>query len=161
LLAAFFGLSDKSRLSTSSAGARRLIAFGISAAVFTLIGVWLRTHETLAPSVEDQKQVLRALGYDDKTKEQTEMLRYLRYGLVPSGVTLAKQPQPTVGVLYSTIAPSTCDDLQRTRIPDDFIRILSEGDDRLKRTADKLRSLAPENRSDAVNIAKLILCPEG
>src|SRR5581483_8750442 len=63
LLAAFFGLSDKLPISISRAGSRRLIAFGLSATIFTLTGVWLRTHETLAASVQDQRSVLRGLGY--------------------------------------------------------------------------------------------------
>jgi hypothetical protein len=90
LLAALFGLSDKSPFSTSAAGARRLIAFGLSATLFMLTGIALRTHETLAPSVDHQREVLRNIGYADRTKEQTEMLRYLRYGLVPAGTTVNK-----------------------------------------------------------------------
>jgi hypothetical protein len=161
LLAAFFGLSDKSRLSTSSSGARRLIAFGVSATIFTLVGIWLRTHETLAPSVDEQKQVLRSIGYADKSKEQTEMLRYLRYGLLPAGATVGKQSQASFGVLYSNVAPGTCADLLRTASFDDFVKILSDGDEQLKRVAGKLRELAPEKRSVGLETAKLTLCPEG
>jgi hypothetical protein len=158
LLAGFFGLSEKSSFAPSPAGIVRLAGFGLVASLATLIGVWIRTHETLAPSIAEQKEMLRTIGYDDHTNEQRDLLKYLRYGLLPSGVTEAKST-PRIGVLFSTTAPDFCSDLARLTSPLDSIQIL-EGDSRLRTLALKLRAMPPEKQRDSVDIIKMVLCPD-
>jgi hypothetical protein len=160
LLAAFFGLSEKLGLAASTAGTPRLIGFALSAAVFTLVGVGLRTHEILMPSIASQQQALQKLGYADGSKEQAELLLFLRYGVLPAATTAATEHPPAGGVLYALPAPNVCADLSKASAPADVIRILKSGDNHLKAVADRIDKVTPERQGDAADVAKSIVCSE-
>jgi hypothetical protein len=87
LLAAMFGLSDKLPLGLSRAGAHRLTAFALAAAVALLAGLQLRTR-WLAPDVAELRRQLAEIEITDPA-EQKQMLRFLRFGLLPAGTQAA------------------------------------------------------------------------
>jgi hypothetical protein len=159
LLAGLFGLSDKSPIKMSGAAVRRLAAFGLAASALIVVGVWLRTHDVLAPSVEQQKQMLRAMGYEDRSKEQTELLRYIRFGLLPAGLTVSKEAQPRSGVLYGDVPAGFCDGLARIQATPDLL-VLLDTEASLRRTGERIRSMPPDRQAAAVEFAKLYLCGE-
>jgi hypothetical protein len=154
LLGTFFGLSNKLAFSISEDGPWRLCAFGIAASLCMFWGMYLRTHQSLMPSIDEQKADLRKLGYADNTKEQTAMLAYLRYGVSLPGATA---PTPGGGVLYAL--PNLCPDLSKAHEPADMIRVLGEADNRLKTVADKIKTFTTDQQGSAADVAKSILCP--
>ncbi|HEV7821235.1 MAG TPA: hypothetical protein VGO84_08635, partial [Burkholderiales bacterium] len=84
LLAGVFGLADKLSPTMAAGAARRLIAFGIVATIAMPTAIWVRTHEVLSPSIEQQRQNLQAMGVTDP-KEQKEMMQFLRFGITAAG----------------------------------------------------------------------------
>ena len=159
LLATFFGLSVKLGASDETTGTPRLIGFGIAAVVCTLVGVHLRTHESLMPSIASQQQDLQKLGYADGSKEQAALLLFVRYGLLPTGTTAAEHP-PEGGVLYALPAPNVCSDLFKAIAPAEVIRALKSGDSHLKAVADKIDKLPSDRQGDAADLAKSSVCSE-
>jgi hypothetical protein len=159
LLAAFFGLAEKLGAATSASGTPRLMGFALFAAVFTLVGVGLRTYEVLIPSIASQKADLKAMGYADGSKEQTEMLAYLRYGLLPTGVTATKDRSPGGGVVYARPPSSVCADISKAGSNSEVMEILGKADNRLKGVADKFKNFSADRQGDAADVAKSILCP--
>jgi hypothetical protein len=155
LLAGLFGLSEKIGPDLSAASVRRLSAFGLAAAIAAPAGVWIRTHEILGPSIEEQKASLRAIGYSDGSAEQKDMLRYLRYGLLPPGVA-APPPRP-LPLLYGTSA-GLCDDLSRTQAAADVVLLLSQGDAQNRRLAETIKGLPGDRQAAAADFAKQFLC---
>lgn len=160
LLAGIFGLSNNGPLQMSAAGVRRLATFGFAAALFTLVGLWIRTNDVFAPSVEQQKATLKAIGYTDGSKEQSEMLRYLRFGLLPTGVTASKEPQASRSVLYANVSPGFCDDLARTTSTLDLLNLFSLSTSALRRVGERIKNLPPEKQAVATDYAKIFLCTE-
>jgi hypothetical protein len=160
LLAAFFGLSEKLGIATSTEGSSRLVAFGIAATLCMFGGMHLRTNQTLMPSIDSQREDLRKIGYADNTKAQTEMLAYLRYGLLPTGATAAPDHSPGGGVLYARPPSDLCDGLSKTSAPADIMQILGGSDKHLKRVAAKIKALAPERQADVADVVKSALCAE-
>ena len=82
LLGALFGLTEKKLPLLSGASAFRLCSFALAAFMVTPAAVWIRTHELLSPSVQQQIVVLKQMGVPDGP-EQYQMLRYLRFGILP------------------------------------------------------------------------------
>jgi hypothetical protein len=158
LLAGLFGLSEKSTFAISPDGARRLGAFAIAATLASLLGVWMRTHETLSPSLDQQRATLRELGLADKSKEQIEMLKFLRYGLVPAGSAVSKEPKPWIGVFYNDAAPSLCADLNRAESADDIITVLKAAGAKSQSLASEIAKIPPDRRNDAANVVRMTLC---
>jgi hypothetical protein len=157
LLAGLFGLSGNSPLGLSTAGLRRLTAFGLAGVIFTLGGVAARTHDWLSPTVEQQKAMARAMGYEDRTKEQAELLRYIRFGLLPAGTSAPSGPQARSSVLYSDLGPTFCADLSRVQNLSDLLLLLSSSD-ATRPMADQLRRLSAAQQNNAVEFSKLFLC---
>jgi hypothetical protein len=160
LLGAFFGLSDKLGYAQSEGGTRRLIGFALFAALFTLAGIWLRTDELLMPSISSQQQSLQRLGYADGSKEQAELLLFVRYGLLPTGMAVAAEHPPEGGVLYALPTPNVCANLSKAGQASDVIRALKSGDNHLKAVADKIDKLPAERQGDAADVAKSMACSE-
>lgn len=168
LLAGLFGLGEKSALGISAAGARRLAAFGFAAVIATPVAVSLRTHDVLAPSLEAQRQVLREIGFADGSVEQKEMLRYLRFGILPEGTTAAggaaggtAAPERR-GVLYSRAAVTLCGRLQMSGATADLLTLLGNSDDtKLRAMADRIRALPAERQASALDYARIFLCEGG
>jgi hypothetical protein len=158
LLAGMFGLIEKVNVKGTSAGSRRLTAFALTAALSTPLAIWMRTHDVLAPSIDEQKRTLRQIGYADGRPEQVEMLRYLRYGLLPAGVVQSKERLAS-SVLYAELSPTLCDALARTRTADDLL-VLLKAEPSLRGVASTIASMPRDKRDAAPEWAKVLLCPE-
>lgn len=167
LLAAMFGLSDKLPLGLSQIGARRLTAFALSAAAALLLGLQLRTA-WLAPDVAELKRQLAEVGITDPA-EQKQMLRFLRFGLLPAGTQAAGKEgeaarlavAATLPLLYSEAA-GFCGPLRRLVAEGapaaDLLLQLDTGGDAARRAARAVAALPEAERLAALRAAPLYLC---
>jgi hypothetical protein len=160
LLAGFFGLSPNAKLRPNVISAQRLTAFALSAAVATPMAIWVRTHDVLAPSTEEHKQKLREIGYLDGQPAQREMLRYLRYGLLPAGAAASNdRTRATVTVLYADLSATFCDALARTTTADDLL-VLLKAEPSLQTIASTIDAMPQDKKNAAPEWVKLFLCKE-
>ncbi len=79
ILGAFFGLAEKEDRPFSAAAARRLTAFALVASLSALGAVWLRTHGTLGPTIQEHKKMLAEMNVPDD--QQAALLVQLHWGL--------------------------------------------------------------------------------
>jgi hypothetical protein len=161
LLAGLFGLSEKiSTTPLSVSATRRLTAFGLVATVAVTCGIWLRTHDVLAPSIADQRQLLRSAGFPDESKDQAEMLRFIRFGILPTGGTISPDSPARNGqtVLFALPA-SFCQNLQTVRdgAPSDILSQL-DGSSVTRAIADNIRKMPESSRNSALASAYFYLC---
>jgi hypothetical protein len=157
LLGALFGLTEGSGAGLTTASARRLSAFGLAAAFCSVLAMWARTNDVFAPSIEHQKSVLRQIGYGDGDPAQRELLKYLQFGLVPSGMTESKNRATAKSVLYADLSSSVCDVLQRTTTTDDLV-IALRTERSTRKLADVVAGLPPDKKAAAPEWVKLLLC---
>lgn len=170
LLAALFGLSDKlpgGGAGLGATGAHRLAAFALAAAVAVLLGLQLRTT-WLAPDVAAQKRQLAEIGITDPG-EQKQMLRFLRYGLLPTGTQAAGKDGETarlavagtLPLLYTETA-DFCGTLRRLAregaAPGDLLLQLQSGGDAARRAAAAIAALPEAERAAPLRAAPLYLC---
>lgn len=158
LLGGLFGLSESSPFKPSLASARRLIGFALAAAILTPVGMHVRTHNSFAPSLADQKADLATIGYADGSDEQREMLLYLRYGLLPKQATEAEKASVQQSVLYSDLPAGLCGEISRLSSAEDLIVVLSQSKAPLPKMAEALRALPAADRASAVAHARVFLC---
>lgn len=158
LLAGLFGFSEKISLAVSAGPARRLIAFSLCAALVVPAGVYVRTHDVLAPSLERQKADLALIGYQEGTPQHAEMLRYLRYGLLPSGTAEAEKANWRQPVLYADLPDGFCAELTRLRTADELLVVFSQSATPFPEMAEKIGHLAPDAQASAAIFARMFLC---
>src|SRR5262249_43419859 len=158
LLAALFGFSEKTPLMPASGSAHRLIAFSLCAALLTPAGIYFRTHNTFAPSLEEYKADLLSMGYAGGSREQTEVLGYLRYGLLPSNRTEGERAGPHQSVLYSDAAAELCAEVARLKTVDDLLVVLSQSPSPLPKMAETIRDMPATQQAAAVAFAQVFLC---
>lgn len=160
LLAALFGLSDKLPLGLSRAGAHRLTAFALAAALAVLLGLQLRTR-WLAPDVAELRRQLAEIEITDPA-EQKAMLRYLRFGLAPDGAKAAEAPKALQSVLYAD-QPDFCPSLRRLlterAAPADVLLHLGSGGEVAQHAARGVAALPEPERAAALRAAPAYLCP--
>lgn len=167
LLAAMFGLSDKLPLGLSRAGAHRLAAFALAAALAVLGGLQLRTH-WLAPDVAELRRQLEEIGIT-APEEQRQMLRFLRFGLLPAGTQAAGKDgeaarlavAATLPLLYAEPA-AFCGPLRRLvtegAAPADLLLHLQTGGDAAKHARTAIQALPEAERAAALRAAPFYLC---
>lgn len=95
LLASYFGLSQKSENSDQS-DTVRIAAFGLACSGAVLVGITIRTHELLSPSISDQILALTNAQYS--AAEARSLVAFKNLGIVPKDTTIA---QPAVSSLSS------------------------------------------------------------
>jgi hypothetical protein len=162
LLASVFGLTDKPFPGISKPGAARLAAFGLAASVATPLAVWTRTHDLLAPSIEERLRELSAMGITTP-REQAELLRYERFGLVPTGMTAASKddaaPKGPSGVLYTAPA-SFCENLKRLQGSPtaDILTLLENADEPRRKLGRIIAGLPADAQQAALKAAPIYLC---
>ncbi|MGV3571440.1 MAG: hypothetical protein ACO1PB_12640 [Ramlibacter sp.] len=168
LLGGVFGLAEKASPRLGSAGGHRLTAFALATVVALVAGILLRTHHVLSPSPQRLRAQLADIGIQD-TKEQNEMLRFLRFGLLPTGVTPAGKEGKAAeqafhgqqGVLYAE-GTSFCASL-RTAVrrgdgAADVSALLDTGGPAAKRAAVAIRALPATEQAGALRAAPAYLC---
>ena len=168
LLGGVFGLAEKLPTGLSSAGARRLAAFALACVVALLCGVLMRTYQVLAPSAEHWRAQLKEIGISDE-REQNQMLRFLRFGLLPQGVQAAGKDGETAarsfasnqGLLYAenTSFCAGLRDLIRTDAgADDLLSHLRLGGSSTRKVVQTIQDMPPADRLKALQAAPLYLC---
>lgn len=167
LLAAMFGLSDKLPLGLSRTGAHRLTAFALAAAIAVLLGMQLRT-KWMAPDVDELRRQLDEVGITDPA-EQKQMLRFLRFGLLPAGTQAAGKDGEAAKLAVAAALPllyaepaAFCGPLRRlvgeNAAPGDFLLHLQSGGDAARRAARVIEALPAAERAAALRAAPLYLC---
>lgn len=165
LLAGLFGLSEKLSPGLSSSTARRIVSFGLAATIATPIAIYARTHELLAPSVTQEKAMLAELGISGG-KDQTEMLRFLHFGILPTGVTAVPKESPAGavvtsvhGILFSAPASFCTSFLQlSTASQSDVLGLFDQQSAELRNIAGIIRGLPNDQRQQALDSGRLYLC---
>ncbi|MEM8489764.1 MAG: hypothetical protein AAF756_02980 [Pseudomonadota bacterium] len=117
LLASFLGLTTKDNPATPSetdAQKQRLIltgirsgTFAVACAVGVLAGMYIRTHDSLSPSLLERKQELLGLGF-------TEDEARLMVTQTPTG-SEASEPSYQASVLFASDDIATCDQVDPDR----------------------------------------------
>ncbi|HVR29673.1 MAG TPA: hypothetical protein VMS86_09060 [Thermoanaerobaculia bacterium] len=103
VIAAFFGLAGDSKQDSARLG--RIAAFAFAAVVGLVTGLYLRTHDSLSVSVEDDVAEWEAAGYP--TGIARGIVAYERTGLVPEGWSQAPEetgPRSASTALFSASA---------------------------------------------------------
>jgi hypothetical protein len=165
LLAGLFGLSEKLPLGLGAGGARRMAGFGVAATLALLAGLHLRSHQWLAPDVNQLKRQIAELGITDPA-EQRQLLKFLRFGLLPDGAKATpeagKGTGPGASLLYASEAPAFCDELRRLQrdgaTPADLLVHLTTGSEAAGRAAARIQALPAPERAAALRAAPLYLC---
>lgn len=168
LLAGLFGLSEKLPIGLSTRGAHRLTVFALAATAAVLLGLALRTQGLLMPSVAEQRRQLADIGITE-LKEQNQMLRFLRYGLLPAGTQAAGKDGEAaklavaagLPVLYAEAA-DFCGSLRRLisqgSAPADMLLQLRTGGEAAQHAARSIQGLPEAERTAAVKAAPYYLC---
>lgn len=167
LLAAMFGLSDKLPLGLTRAGAHRLTAFALAAALALLAGLQLRTR-WLAPDVAELRRQLAEIEITDPA-EQRQMLRFLRYGLLPAGTQAAGKDGEAARLAVAAGLPllyaepaGFCGPLRRlvaeNAAASDVLLQLKTGGDAAQRASRAIQALPEAERASALRAAPLYLC---
>lgn len=165
LLAALLGLSEKLPLGLGAGGARRMVGFGVAALVALLAGLHLRSHHWLAPDVAELKRQIAEVGVTDPA-EQRQLLKFLRFGLLPDGVKATpeagKATGPGAKLLYAAEAPGFCEELRRLQrdaaTAADLLVHLGTGSEAAQRAAARIAALPATEREAALRVAPLYLC---
>lgn len=162
LLAGLFGLSDKTGRTLTRNGARRIVAFGLAATIAAPIGVIARTHDWLAPSVKWQRDSMTEIGITDP-KEQNELLRLVRFGILPKGTTAAPKDSAAAQiagarapVLYSGSAEFCGAFLQLTSVADKLNLMKQTADER--DLANIIGNMPVEQQDAALTAGRIYLC---
>lgn len=85
LIAAYFGITADSRPEIVRLG--RVTGFALAAAAGLLIGLYLRTHDSLSETLESQIDEWRTAGYSSEMARK--IVVYQRTGLIPNAWTSA------------------------------------------------------------------------
>jgi hypothetical protein len=162
LLAGFFGLAEKEGRGFTSTGARRMAAFGLFAVVATPVGILARTHEWFAPSVAWQRASLTEIGISDQ-KEQNEMLRFLRFGILPKDASAAPKDSAAANVvsehlpvLYSNPA-KFCSAFMQLTSAQDKLGLMDQTKD-TQDIANVIRNLPDDQQDAALKAGRIYLC---
>lgn len=171
---AFVGLAGEAKFLNGLVNHARVASFAGAMACALLAGIWMRTHQTLSPSVEEIFEELTAkkfAGAEAFTHaEAKDVIRFVKFGLVPAGAPPAGAPltaataekatafNRTSGSLFAT-APLWCDDFRRRRSqPLDEQVAWLQGQDEAREIAVRMSNLSPERRAMVVGEALFYLC---
>ena len=168
LLAGVFGIAEKLPTGLGRTGAIRLTAFAVSCAVALLLGIFMRTHQVLSPSVKDLRAQLSEMEIKSE-EEQKQMLRFLRFGLLPSNAQAVKKDDEAAASIIKSVqstlyaeSTSFCaglrDLIATDAVAEDLLSYLRTGSDATKRIALSLGNLPKTEQLDALKKGPLFLC---
>jgi hypothetical protein len=158
---AFIGLAGETKFLDGVVNHARVASFAGAMACALLAGIWMRTHQTLSPSVEDLYIQLKTADFSEA--EAKDVVRFVKFGLVPAGATVATGDQAAIvtgwnGTLFNG-APSWCDDfrLRQSQPVDDQVAWL-QGQEEARDIASRMSNLPPERRAEVAGEALFYLC---
>lgn len=100
LLSAYFGLRDNKEGET---GNQVIIGwFGLTCAISIFLGMYIRTHNLIAPSFDNEIKKYQAASFD--TAEIKKILLFKELGLVPEGYNFSKDAKAGSSVLMTELA---------------------------------------------------------
>lgn len=124
LLAAFLGLNEKAGKATTEAetgeskypelgsSSLRIGSFGLACVTGIVLGVYVRTHDSLSPSLEERYESWKKIGFTDKeARELIASERIKAYADKPEKeAASANKPAPEHSVLFASLGEN-CNDL--------------------------------------------------
>jgi hypothetical protein len=136
----------------------RLTAFSLFAAGFMVLGIYMRTHDLLAPTPKQMLDSLHAAQFSDK--DALDLIRLTRFGLLPAGATAAASDNPVVrreGVTLYSAPANVCTQMTRVHGSDATARlaVLSEVQ---KEMAQRIQSAPPDNQPALLDTAEFFVC---
>jgi hypothetical protein len=161
LATTFIGLGDKLIGGNFAPSLIRITVFSVFAAGFMLLGIYMRTHDVLAPPPKDEVQALVDAHFPQK--DALEIVRFTRFGLVPGGATAAAEDNPIIrqnrGTLFSAPADA-CTQLVRNHgnTPAARLSAMSQADDSFRETAQRIQSAPPDRQGALLDAAEFYLC---
>jgi hypothetical protein len=168
LLGGVFGIAEKVGPNLNVGGARRLAAFALACIVGLVGGTLVRTHDLLAPSAAQLRKQAEEIGITDP-KEQTSLMRFVRYGLLPpdtqaagkDGAAAVQVVANRQGVLYELPADfcRRLDELvQNGSGTQDLLTHLRTGGKSAMQRADAIARLPAAEQLGALRAAPIYLC---
>lgn len=168
LLGAAFGLAEGKGNGLSRAAARRLAAFGLAALVVTPAAIWIRTHQYLSPSIEEQLAMLTKMEVTE-TKTRNDLLLHLRFGIPMPGAdgdgggaaAVQMNIGPTLTGLYA-IKPNFCEQLMGLKMTHqdsaEYRRLFAGGNESVRELGSKLANLPEPQQREVFEAAPIFLC---
>jgi hypothetical protein len=161
LVTTFIGLGDKLIGDRRAPSSARIIVFSIFAAVFMLIGIYVRTHDYLAPPPRDSVRALLDAHFPEG--DALEIVRFARFGLGPKDAVVAAPESPVVRRNLTTLfgAPAdACTQMIRNRAAAPVARLsaMSQANDNFKEVAERIQSAPMERQVALLDAADFYLC---
>lgn len=160
VLASFFGLS-----ASSDQGARvlRIAFFGLACPVAVFLGVGVRSHSWLAPSIQEQVTAWTKAGYTAEQARSFVVFRQL--GLIPGGQKTSEVPKSYLG-LFSASSQSDdpiaaeCGHFSASRFSnsDERLRAMQNAGGAWKSLADSVLAANAPPREGIVESAYQLVC---
>ncbi|GAA0549991.1 hypothetical protein [Chitinophaga japonensis] len=157
LLAAFFGLQGSRE---GEAGNQLIIGtFGFTCVLAIFAGLYMRTHNVLAPSPDASLRAYRAAGFD--TSEIKKIVLFRELGLVPEGYTFSKEAKQAGSTVLMAKDPGSLDlcALTEQSTLEDIQQAFSQSGgvyDELQRSLRETVSNPDERRLTLLHLKKII-----
>lgn len=159
---AFLGLAGDAKFLQGAYNSGRLIGFSFAMTVALLAGLWLRSHDILAPSSSDLFQEFRPLAGTDR--DAWETVAFVKFGLIPKDKQVASAEQREAVKQYENTlfdsVPSWCDDFRlRQGLPiDEQIAWLSSKGGEYAELAERIKQLPANVRPEVVHSFLFYIC---
>ena len=165
-----FNLPTKEGKSSYGEGSvLRLGSFGVGCAIAVLLGLYIRTHNWLSPSISDQVSEIQRAGYSAEDARKWVALRNIGAALGPAGVppTTAEKSSATTGVavagsvLFSGANAGQCQYFDTGRYKDtrEHLYSLRQMGGIYAEYADKISSMDATQQKAVLNSLRLLFCP--
>ncbi len=148
----------------------RLGTFGISCAVAVLLGLYIRTHNWLSPTISDQIAEIQKAGYSVEDARKWVAIRNIGAALGPAAASAAAGEKPGAGtgapavagsVLFSGANQGQCQyfDTNRYKDTQEHLYSLRQMGGIYAEYADKISSMDPTQQKTVLNSLRLLFCP--
>ena len=162
LLTAFFGLQEGNSI-LRPATPQRIVAFSAAAVLAVLLGITIRTHDVLAPSLKMRALAWQEVGVDKKTAG--EIVVFERLGVMPvswtTTVDAIQAAKERSTVLFANKIANSCDTLtgrEYLTVESLYDALIAEGSIWEKFAVSVPSTLGKEERSKILQAAITLRC---
>jgi hypothetical protein len=156
--------------SNSEGSVVRLGGFGVACTAAILLGLFIRTHDLLSPSIADQVSEVQKAGYT--SPEARRWVAYKNVGAVlESGSSGGSTAQPETGrgaesvagsVLFSSADAGECQHFDTARYKDvpEHLYSLRQSGGKYAEYAEKISTLDASRQKAVLDSLRLLACPQ-
>ena len=146
----------------------RLGSFGVACAVAVLLGLYIRTHNWLSPSISDQVAEIQKAGYTAEEARKWVALRNIGTALAPTAASTADGKSATAAaapiagsVLFSGANEGQCQYFDTSRYKDtqEHLYALRQMGGIYAEYANKIASMDATQQKAVLNSLRLLFCP--